>query len=443
MSRVHWRSLFPEWRRLLLAVAACAALMSLVAFVPPVPDDERPYVEAFTWLLPGFLWACLVGARPVSLAWQMLGLRLPGIARVLVLSHGASMLALFCSVVLLASVDDFGRISGTLLLGWGLGLLVLALPNHWSAPFVPPAIWIVGQYGHVWWPQTAFEFWLSALLVLSLVAILWWRQCSSERSWQPIGFLLDMPMRGQLEQVNRRAPFGRSQGVALGTSPFQRLEGACAPALKGRSPEASWRDRLTSAFFLAVAVLMVVWFVPSSVHKTLIWIGVIPVGVVLIARPTRYLLAEQARISQSLIAELRLLPGLPNDAQWLRALCVQILRGAMLWVLMAGVLFSLLGWRYSFHDFWLQWIWIYLLSIPALSLARVLQVGLLGEWRGRWEIVECVLSTGAVASATSMFFGAVPVGLMLSLWLALLVSAVAYCIWLYMRLQQRGAPYFS
>lgn len=443
MSRVHWRSLFPEWRRLLVAVVVCAALMSLGQFLPPVPDDERPYMEAMTWLLPGVLWALLVGARPSHLVWQMLELRVPGIARVLLFSWGANALLLLCMAGLLVSADDLGRIGGTLLLGWALGLLALALPGHWSAPFWAAAIWLVARYGQVWWPQTAFEFWFSTLVVLSLVAVLWWRQCSSGRPWLPMGFLLDVPMLVQLEQVHRNAPARQGRVDKPGANPMQRLRTVLAPELKGVFQASRWRVRWLSVFCFSVLAAFLVWLEPGELMKIVVAQCLLVEGIRLLATPTRYFLAQRASASQVLIAELNLLPGLPGERQWLWALCVQVVRGMLERLLAVGLLACLIAWSYELPQAWLQWLWIYLVLVMVLGVGQVLRVGLLGGHRWCWRVLELGLLGVGGASCSWLILGMMPAGALLAFWLAMVGLAGAYCLWLYQCLQQRGAPYFS
>lgn len=445
MIAVHWRSLWPESQRLLFALAICSALMTLsLLFGPSVRGNHAQNVQTLAWLLAGLHWGLLISARPFHLAWYMLGLRMPGAIRVVAFGALANFALCLLAIVSLAALSEHAnvaRLGAGLLLGWGLALLILVLPAHRMTAAIVPALLLAGTYWQVWWPQTALQYGASALVTLSLVAVLW--SCVCKRRWPVLALAVETPLRliVQDEDValfrQKSAPDSSS-----GFTPVQRMREVLGPELKGIIQEASWRNRLLGGLYVCSGIGFLLWLEPDRGTRFIIAYGLVAACLILVSQPARYLLAERTRTSQSLVAELCLLPGLPSDRRWLLGVCLQILRGMSERLVFLGLFISLIGWNYGFPVAWLQWVWLYLLVILFLSLGQALHVGLYGCKSSGWRLFEFVMIGVAIASSAWLLSGHESVSLLLS-WLVLLMSSLTFCGLIFLRLQRRGAPYFS
>ncbi|OEC36662.1 hypothetical protein SAMN05216600_10319 [Pseudomonas cuatrocienegasensis] len=446
MIAMHWRSLWPESQRLLFALAICSTLTILsVYFGPKVRGNSMQNVQTLAWLLAGLQWGLLVSARPFQLAWHMLGLRMPGAIRVVSLGVVANLGLCLLAISSLAALSEYANVSrlgAGLLLGWSLALLILVLPAHHITAAIVPVLLLAGTYWQAWWPQTTAEYGVPALVILTLAAALWFYVC--KRRWPILALAVEMPLRLTVQDEDvalfRKA---NAPDLSAGLSPVQRLREVLAPELKGIIQEASWPNRLLGALFVCSGIGFLLWLEPNRGTRFVIAYGIVAACLMLVSQPARYLLAERNRTSQSLVAELCLLPGLPSDRRWLLGLCLQILRGMSERLVFLGLFISLIGWNYGFPTAWLQWVWLYLLVILSLGLAQALQIGLLGYTLGRWRLFEFVMMIVAIASSAWLLSKDESTSLLLWSWLVLLALSLAFCVRLFQGLQRRGAPYFS
>lgn len=447
MSWGFLRALLPEtWRVLFAASVFGMTLWGTLAVGRGLEPIMASQIQLLGWMMAGFLWTLLTGARACCLAYGMSSLRLPGVRRALLGGAGLHLL-LALGLPLLAlrlscpQVDHL-LLGGGLLLGCALAALLLVLPGYrWVGLAMIPAGFLIASHYPLWWPQTVGEYWGLGCTLLTVVALLWGWLCGPGRGWQPMEVGVDMPAVSALRaELQSCATLVASEPACAASD--QRLVEVLGPGLKSISQLSSWRNCLLGGTFLLVCLGTVLWLEPDGGNRMLVGYGLVAFFVLMMSVPARYLLTVQASASQSLLAELLLLPGLPR--QWLRMLCRQILRVMTERLALLGLMFSLVAWDYGFAPAWLLWFALLLLVLLPLSLLQALLVCGHSKRPRYWLVIDGVMTGLAIASSSLLLRGdGSAAAWLLPAWLALGVTFAGLCVIAYQRLSRRGAPFFS
>lgn len=168
------RQLLPGFWLSALGITLYVASTLILAFASLIRDPQAPTVVVQgAWLVAAFWWP-LVGLRVCRLAWNMVGLRLPGIERVLLLGIAAHLLAsvglpLLALVLWQPGHVDILNVAAALWLGSTMGLLIMSLPALLG--LLPTLLVALNMH---WLDDSTFCAWLAgAALVLSAVVWRW------------------------------------------------------------------------------------------------------------------------------------------------------------------------------------------------------------------------------------------------------------------------------
>jgi hypothetical protein len=444
-----WRCLIPElWRVLLMVLVCCSALSAGLYLSTHIQDTSAQWFHLATWMIAVFLWWLAIASRACNLVYSMLPLRLPGCYRValtaVTLQLSLSIVLPLMLLLLFDSQANIALFSGALLLSAALALWVLSLPN--ALWFLPMLLLFSTRYWS-WLPQTAWEFWGLALLLLAVTSLLWaWysRAVTSGNWWlKPTCVLLETPafLRQEAE------PFGFKATRAAENLDKQlpHLANILGPGLQGPSQLYGWRGRLATLVFLLVCILLMSQAELSSSLKIAFMYGLVSLCVFLAIQPTAWLREAQTHRGPSLLANLHLLPGLPSDDQLLRAFCKQVIRGQAEKLALLASTFIPVGIIHGINPplLWVQWLFFWLILMLPFSLLSVLLACRFTTNWWRWLLSGLLIATSIATSHMLLHGNGTYYEWLVALWLSITAAILIATGWVYRSLQQRGIPYFS
>lgn len=383
-----------------LSVAGLALFVAALVFSPLIGrthgDIGYPLVTAQGWALASAGWGVLLGTRLCNLAYGMIRLRLPGIPRTLargavlnlLLSFGLPLLGLLAWQP--PGIND-AMLMGALWLGATLGLLLVSLP----LPVTVLALLIIGlSPGAVHSPLLSVGFGTLAVLLAGLA---WrWQLGATRSAWMmPLGVALD----GRFEHLLQPAAKARSVTHPAntrkpGAQPTgDRLAALLGPVFQTLRQQYGRRAQGWSYLGFIATTGFILWLQGQQTAGFVSCMAI--ASLVLVASQPSRVLAPLRSSGHATLAELHLLPGLPDRVQLPRAMAAQLLASQGEKLLIVGLTMGALGTTWPrLNAAWL----LGLAGFTLLLLLFALWMALLA-WHWPNKPVLRVVSMGGVISA--------------------------------------------
>lgn len=379
------RQVFPEPWLSALGLGLCLVLLVLLAAMGGIAEDDVPqaYLLGAAWV--AALWWLLLGGRLCALAWQMSGLRLPGVARLLwrgALVHGAGS-----TLLPLAVLAGFAPTSVDVLTLWaalclGSALALLAM----SMPLVVPLVPLLLFAADVALVSNPVVCGVLAVLALCLSALAWRWQLRRMRSahFAPLGVALsgsELNFKHLLRPAACQPPRAARRDTAAAprvarVAGRDLLAAVLGPACQNtRQLYGSKGQALTYLVFAGVGGAALAWglFWPPQRESGVFLAVMIAAAPFLALKPALRLAQLQSERGAGL-AELQLTPGMPAAAQLPGAVMRQMLfclgeRLALIGCIMPAIASPAYGlhapWLLHWLGMWvagllfgLAWVWL-------------------------------------------------------------------------------------